>query len=367
MLPWIEHPCIGPPPSHRYGGSAAVWRGRLFCFGGAGGGATRSNALHMYDPAARRWQRVERQCMHDPWPRPRTGHSLCEWRDHLVLFGGEGPDEDGRLELVNDVWLYDLCAGRWRLCMPRMDEGLKEGPCPRRSHAACVWKDRMVIYGGLGALPSQRSPVTLGDVFSLDLMLMVWHRTYCTGGSPGRRMGHAHCHVNGVLFIHGGLQSPILESTTRAERGEALRQSSNSLPGLLPRPRSVLSTAGLADVVDDLRARLLQPGPAPGAHFQTSSQFASRALLHSKSSTTVCPDGSLYGLDLARSHWAVLDSPMGPQPPPAVGHSLTCGHGTLIMFGGTPVPDTAPSDQLWTFHRGEAASARAGSPSSFLC
>lgn len=72
-------------------------------------------------------------------PSPRSYHTLCAFKNELLLFGGE--TKNG---VVNELWVYDCLKGNWTKIEPSGDEQ----PSPRRGHTAVVCGYFMYILGG---------------------------------------------------------------------------------------------------------------------------------------------------------------------------------------------------------------------------
>jgi hypothetical protein len=78
----------------------------------------------------------------------------------MVIFGGR--DEDN--EKLNDLWVFDLLTRQWK-------EEVSSGPSPvpRSGHSACIYKDSMVIFGGIFEVTKE-----LDDMHAFNLKTNRW-------------------------------------------------------------------------------------------------------------------------------------------------------------------------------------------------
>lgn len=86
-------------------------------------------------------------------PVERHGHSLCVYKNKLVLFGGTPDGSSG----LNDVLFFDTDKAAWTTVSTT-----GSAPCGRYRHSAAVIGSQMYIFGGY------RSKC-LGDLYMLDL------------------------------------------------------------------------------------------------------------------------------------------------------------------------------------------------------
>ena len=82
----------------------------------------------------------------------RHSHTLCQYHDALLLFGGE----ISRGILTNDLWLFNTTTRNWSL----LAVNDSSAPPPVAGHTANVVEDKMFVYGGKGT-------VGLGGVLSV--------------------------------------------------------------------------------------------------------------------------------------------------------------------------------------------------------
>ncbi len=121
-------------PGSRYG--AVTWRdakGQFWLFGGSGYGAIANTSdylsdLWMFNPATHHWTWMGGTTglnkggtygsvgLPSPENMPGARIGAVAWtdkHDHLWLFGGYGYDAAGRLNILADMWRYDVAARQW--------------------------------------------------------------------------------------------------------------------------------------------------------------------------------------------------------------------------------------------------------------
>ena len=89
-------------------------------------------------------------------PCPRSGHSAVLYgTSQMVVFGGKD-DENNKLD---DIWEFDFDTFRWTEYKPT-DEVM---PLSRSGHSACIYKDFMVVFGGIHEVTKELDDMVLYD------------------------------------------------------------------------------------------------------------------------------------------------------------------------------------------------------------
>jgi hypothetical protein len=116
----------------------------------------------------------------------------------MILFAGTSSDEPSGIPRLNDVWVLTNANGlggssAWSKLIPQ------GGPPPVRNDHSAVYdavNNRMIIYGGCGAVPTINGCLPIADdVWVLDHANGVggtptWTQLFPTGARPGPRQGH---------------------------------------------------------------------------------------------------------------------------------------------------------------------------------
>ena len=143
-------------PPKRYCPVLAGWNGRLYLWGGRdsqGRAPEFYNDLWEYDPDGGAWTCIQENRADDvarPSPRYGLGHAVIG--DYLYLFGGFAGGE-GEHPQLNDLWQYDLRAGRWDCLYPHNGaedcSAGAERPGVRRIPVMTVGGESVYLFGGL--------------------------------------------------------------------------------------------------------------------------------------------------------------------------------------------------------------------------
>ena len=129
---------------------------RMIVFGGFSKGE-RTNSVYSLDLSSLNWSKVPTspRC-----PEIRLSHSSVVYGGSLYVFGGIS--DEG--EKLNDFWRLDLSTSVW-------EEVLGEGDIPtgRSGHTAVVYKDLMVMFGGMKDITKETN-----DMYSYSFSTNLW-------------------------------------------------------------------------------------------------------------------------------------------------------------------------------------------------
>ncbi|NXJ05904.1 GEFF factor, partial [Odontophorus gujanensis] len=127
-------------PTNRRGHSAVVYRGSMYIYGGYIGIRGISQEFWTFHFDTSRWLHVATPS-HSTGPGPRHGHSAVVYHTAMYLFGGlMGLSEQ------KDIWQWDFGSRSWYNIRTRYR--ILFGPPPVVGHAAVVFKDSMLVFGG---------------------------------------------------------------------------------------------------------------------------------------------------------------------------------------------------------------------------
>lgn len=116
-------------------------------------------------------------------PPPRSAHSLCAYRDKVVLFGGSGAfiREIGLRMSFNDLWIWDTkCTDKNKGWKQIIDKG--EMPRKRMQHAGACLGGIMLVMGGF----STEAKTVLDDFNLFDCQKENWLKVRMTKHSDGK-------------------------------------------------------------------------------------------------------------------------------------------------------------------------------------
>ncbi|XP_062509238.1 rab9 effector protein with kelch motifs-like [Corticium candelabrum] len=138
---WSSLATSGQLPSPRGDHCSAAVGRKIYIFGGSGGEKLFFNDLHVLDIATLTWTKIE---VDKDVPTAREFASICGYGDELlILFGGTTADSASETDF-SDVHIFNIEDGTWQ-------EVAVGGPVPdkRYSHCSVVWKNKMIVFGGL--------------------------------------------------------------------------------------------------------------------------------------------------------------------------------------------------------------------------
>ena len=162
---------------------------KLYLYGGTGKSQC-SDALYILDLDSFTWFKPRTFGI-----RPPACRAHCMLVDpvtaSIYLFGGG----DGT-HYFNDVFVLNMDTLTWT--KPKAQGNI---PSPRRAHASCIWKQKIIIVGGGDGIRA------LADVYCLDVSdpdTVTWSHLPTTGKIPDARGYHTGNLVKDKLVIYGG-------------------------------------------------------------------------------------------------------------------------------------------------------------------
>ncbi|KAL7025886.1 hypothetical protein ACKWTF_013679 [Chironomus riparius] len=134
-------------------------------------------------------------------PSPRIGHTFTKINDsEILLFGGVENTCTMRYEMIpkylNDIYILHIDEDYYR--WEKIKEQNFEEPCPRESHTSILYKNQLIVYGGMNG--KRR----LNDIWMLDLDSFSWIKLTTTGTIPLARSMHTATLVDNEMYIFGG-------------------------------------------------------------------------------------------------------------------------------------------------------------------
>ncbi|KAL0042731.1 hypothetical protein WJX79_009011 [Trebouxia sp. C0005] len=182
------HKSEGTVPPGRWGHSAAVINNRLYVFGGEGDQAL--GDLNVYDPENNQWHTLK-ACTAES-PVPMNGHAACSTGSQMFIYGGR----QGRKVLHS---LYKLCTESmsWQRCK----EGSTMPPALVAHTLTAVGQYGILCFGGQGKK-------VYNTVHKLDPVTCLWAPFKTVGVIPSPRHGHtAIWDRSDSLIVFGGINS----------------------------------------------------------------------------------------------------------------------------------------------------------------
>lgn len=185
---WQEIRAGGRPPPARSGAQAAIWNGKVWFFGGyTKKDGDYFNDVYTYDIAASTWASVHTL---GESPQKRTDHSVCLFRDSLLVFGGF----DGHTRF-NDLRELHLRERRWS----HITEQRSTVPRSRFGHTAVMYGHSMYVFGGWDGHD------TIQELFEYNASSNMWIQLPLRGTPPRARYRHTAMVCGDAMFTFGGV------------------------------------------------------------------------------------------------------------------------------------------------------------------
>lgn len=184
---WQEIRACGRPPPARSGAQAVVWNGAVWFFGGyTKKDGDYFNDVFKYEIATSSWESVHTL---GESPMRRTDHSVCLFRESMLVFGGS----DGR-KRFNDMWELHLREKRWTQIMAQ-----SSAPRSRFAHTAVMYGHSMFIFGGWDGQD------TLQELHEYNVSSNMWLQLPLRGQAPRARYRHTAVLCADAMFTFGGV------------------------------------------------------------------------------------------------------------------------------------------------------------------
>ena len=206
-----------PPP--RSGAASVVVKGRLYIFGGYGGGTGRLSDFYSYNFETNTWEEVQVLSREKPGYRENNGVVISDTSKSIYLFGGY----DGQ-SWLNDLWKFDIESKKWTCIQEssscpnnnnnetndaaaagdRDADGIwnnqvkGKAPSQRFGYVSVVHKNQFVLFGGFDGSR------WLNDMYVFDFATKTWTEIQARGALPSVRSCPAWAKDDTHVYIQGG-------------------------------------------------------------------------------------------------------------------------------------------------------------------
>jgi N-acetylneuraminic acid mutarotase len=191
LYEWITIFPGGIVPTGRHCNSCVEYKGSIYIFGGySDDGMKRSNPRNdffRYNILENQWTLVN---TNSSPPSSRHSHTAVIYKNKMVIFGGVSE----QTRLLNDLHYFDFDSQEWK----EITEIKGDIPPPRWGHTS-IMKDSntMVIFGGYGL-------TFYNDIYSFNFDTSTWNRIRGYGAIPKPRQYHTAIFYNKNMYIFGG-------------------------------------------------------------------------------------------------------------------------------------------------------------------
>lgn len=134
-------------------------------------------------------------------PHPRSGHRAVATESDLWIWGGYYPSIQGQPErMFQELWRFNFALQRWTL-----EKTTGDGPTlTLASHSMCLYRNLLLVFGGTG-FPFGHH--VSNDLFVLDLKRLHWKRCQILEEQPQRVYGASMILHDNHLYILCGTNS----------------------------------------------------------------------------------------------------------------------------------------------------------------
>lgn len=101
-----------------------------------------------------KWETVQPNNAAKALPSMRAGHTATTYGDSMFIFGGKDQDNNK----LNDLWEFNFSTYLW-------EQIVADGPPPlrRSGHSSCLYKDCMLIFGGIHEVTQELDDLVVFD------------------------------------------------------------------------------------------------------------------------------------------------------------------------------------------------------------
>jgi len=168
---------------------AVSYNGCMYIFGGAQNFSQVFNDVHEYNPQTNNWTRLKTSGAR---PTKRSDASAVIYNDSLIIFGGC----DILDQICDDIYLMDFKSKHWHEIQVYPGGYIPRARC---QHSAVIYKDEIIIFGGLCGHNE-----FLNDVNKFTFKTFSWTKVECSGKIPSSRSSHSAVVYENNMFIFGG-------------------------------------------------------------------------------------------------------------------------------------------------------------------
>ncbi|KAM3138304.1 hypothetical protein pb186bvf_009580 [Paramecium bursaria] len=203
------------PPAGRYRHTAVEYNQNMIVFGGIDQNQERFNDLHYLSLIKLVWHRV----VLPNSPTPRSFHKCVVINKYMYLLGGfdgQRRNDTYRIKLEKQIEVQSQEEKSEKPHLKWMLMDVREKFSPRTGHAACIYQNRIYIFGG----------IDYQGVINNDLQVFdgnSWIRLYPVGYALQPRSGAKMISLEDCLLIFGGYRRGDLQNQEPLYYNELVR------------------------------------------------------------------------------------------------------------------------------------------------
>ena len=318
---WEELKISDPSPLCRH--SAIVKNDIMYVFGGSNGSQefNKITAINLKTLASRVILPDNNLC-----PPALDSHTACLYEDGtaawMIVFGGFAVGERS-----SNVYTFNLSSEKWKQAQT------SKGPQGRSNHSAVIFGDHMYVFGG-----TSDEGEKLSDLWMLDLRTYHWTEIQALGDVPSGRSGHSAALFKDVMIIFGGMKDITKETNDMYSY-----QFSSSTWALFQFEHQIKDPVSNEQLEEFKKSRISpskkgDPSPTAKSPLLKKNTCDSPTKIHRKN-TDGSPEGTIT---MPKKKKTLYDGPASPvtgrirahPPHPRDGHSAVVSNNIMIIFGG---------------------------------
>ena len=171
---------------------AVVFGSSVIIYGGMSG-INEITDVYEFDCNKEAWSKMKQS---SNGPKPRDDHSLAKVdEERFIIFGGFVNGSR-----TNECWLATKQGSQ--LIWEQLAKDNANAPCPRASHSAAVYDEKMYIFGGQDDENNK-----LNDLWEFDINTQTYNPVSLPNDSyqPQPRSGHSSSICDGKMYLFGGI------------------------------------------------------------------------------------------------------------------------------------------------------------------
>ncbi|KAI8336260.1 hypothetical protein BC941DRAFT_377122 [Chlamydoabsidia padenii] len=184
-------PSCGDLPAQRMYTTLALIDNFVALYGGEPLSSTQQwdPCMYLLNLSTNRWVRSSSHHIHE-----RSGHSMVSNNNILYIWGGKRSSK----VYLNDMCIVQVRNGKYAgyRCITFLPE---LAPTSRSNHCSVMVDNKIFIFGG------GNHQQLFNDIWSYDIQKNTWYCIPATGFIPSPRHYCAVSLVNGVIYVHGGI------------------------------------------------------------------------------------------------------------------------------------------------------------------
>eukprot|EP01132_Coremiostelium_polycephalum_P004267 gene4267-5339_t len=196
MNNWESVKVSGRVPTPRHAHGMVLHNDSMYVFGGYGPAGTHLGDLYRFSCQTNHWDKIKVKAS-TTQIKPRHSHSMVSWGGYIWIFGGIGIGTDKNV--YNDLYQYNPEKDEFTFITPTSNSFW---PPPRWGHTSVVYKDKMLVFGGLNDISF------FSNIVSYDFLTGQWSQfdrtTTGLGTVPRGRQYHSCSVINDRMYIFGG-------------------------------------------------------------------------------------------------------------------------------------------------------------------